>query len=95
MSAQVTQEELHKPSNDPSTLNIAPGVNLTDVQRKHVAVVLDLFQGKGSMSKINDNFSPDGVYEDEFAKAGGIEEVGESPFFNNPHSCAWRIGIDM
>lgn len=29
------------------------------------------------MSKIRDTFHPEGVYEDEFAKAGGIEQVGK------------------
>lgn len=76
MSSSVSQQELHTPTNDPATLNVAPGVTLTESQRQHVAVVLDLFQAKGTMAKINDNFSPDAVYEDEFAKSGGIEELG-------------------
>ena len=78
MSAQVTSEELHTPTNDPTTLNIAPGVELDDTQRKHVAIVLDLFQAKGTMAKIKDNFVQDAVYEDEFAKSGGIEQFGTS-----------------
>lgn len=89
--AQVTQEELHTLSNDPSTLNIASGVELTETQRRHVAVVLDLFQGKGSMSKIKDNFSEEGVYEDEFAKSGGIKEVGESFRFAPASSFQLRV----
>lgn len=76
MSSSVSQQELHTPTNDPATLNVAPGVTLTDLQRQHVAVVLDLFQAKGTMAKIKDTFAQDAVYEDEFAKSGGIEQLG-------------------
>ena len=41
-------------------------MNLSDVQRKHVAVVLDLFQAKGTTAKIEDNFTEDAVYQDLF-----------------------------
>jgi len=75
MSSSVSQQELHTPTNDPATLKIAPGLTLSDLQRRHVAVVLDLFQAKGTMAKIKDNFSQDAVYEDPFAKSGGIEEL--------------------
>merc|ERR1712232_532913 len=75
MSSSVTQQELHQPANDPAALNVAPGVDLSPSQRRHVAVIIDLFQGKGSMSKVRDNFAPQGVYEDEFAKAGGIDQI--------------------
>lgn len=77
MSTQVPTSELHKPSNDPNTLDIAPGVDLSEVERNHVAVIIDLFQGKGSMAKLKDTFAENGVYEDEFAISGGIEQVGE------------------
>ena len=41
-------------------------MTLSDVQRKHVAVVLDLFQAKGTTAKIEDNFTEDAVYQDLF-----------------------------
>ena len=82
MSTQVSSEDLHTPTNDPSTLNIAPGVELNETQRKHVAIVLDLFQAKGTMAKIKDNFVQEAVYEDPFAQSGGIEQFGESSSVN-------------
>jgi hypothetical protein len=60
----------------PSALHLAPGVTLTDLQRYHVALVLDLFAAKGTRSKLDDNFSEDAVYEDLFASAKNREEVG-------------------
>ncbi|GFZ49372.1 hypothetical protein JCM24511_07492 [Saitozyma sp. JCM 24511] len=60
----------------PSALHLAPGVTLTDLQRYHVAIVLDLFAAKGTLSKLDDNFSEDAVYEDLFASANNREEVG-------------------
>lgn len=76
MSAQVSSEELHTPTVDPSTLNIAPGVELNETQRKHVAIVLDLFKAKGTMAKLKDNFVQEAVYEDPFALSGGLEQFG-------------------
>lgn len=76
MSAQITSQELHTPSNDPNSLDIAPGVTLSQNERHHVAVIIDLFQGKGSMAKLKDTFVQDAVYEDEFAISGGLEQVG-------------------
>ncbi|CAD6567863.1 MAG: hypothetical protein TREMPRED_004033 [Tremellales sp. Tagirdzhanova-0007] len=73
--SQVTASELHTIDNDPSTLAIAQGVKLSDAQRKHVAVVLDLFQAKGTMAKLDDNFTENAVYEDLFASAKNREEV--------------------
>ncbi|RSH81419.1 hypothetical protein EHS25_006951 [Saitozyma podzolica] len=60
----------------PSALHLAPGVTLTDLQRYHVALVLDLFAAKGTRSKLDDNFSEDAVHEDLFASAKNREEVG-------------------
>jgi len=76
MSAQVSSEELHTPTVDPSTLNIAPGVELNETERKHVAIVLDLFKAKGTMAKLKDNFVQEAVYEDPFALSGGLEQFG-------------------
>jgi hypothetical protein len=86
MSETVTHADLHEPANDPSTLNIAPGVTLTDLQRRHVALVLDLFQGKGTMAKINENFDDEVVYEDHFATARNKEEFGMSAPISHLHS---------
>ena len=84
--SQVTASELHTIDNDPSTLAIAQGVKLSDAQRKHVAVVLDLFQAKGTMAKLDDNFTENAVYEDLFASAKNREEVGELISFQAPYS---------
>ena len=96
--SQVTATDLHATANDPSTLQIAPGVELSDAQRKHVAVVLDLFQAKGTMAKFNDNFTENAVYEDLFALAKNREEVGESSCFSTPSTpaifCKHRFNID-
>ena len=78
----VTSAELHETNNDPSSLKIASGVKLSSIQRKHVAVVLDLFQAKGTMAKIKDTFSVNAVYEDLFASCKNRDELGTfSPFF--------------
>lgn len=76
-TASVSQTDLRKPSNDPSTLDIASGVELTDQERHHVAVVLDLFQAKGTRAKLVDAFTEDAVYEDLFASCKNRDEVGE------------------
>ncbi|ORY35397.1 hypothetical protein BCR39DRAFT_585037 [Naematelia encephala] len=74
--SKVTSTELHSSANDPSTLNFAPGLSPTDLQRRHAAIVLDMFQAKGTMAKLRDNFSEDAVYEDLFASCKTREEVG-------------------
>ena len=74
--SKVSAAELHEPTNDPSTLTISPGVPLTETQRRHVAIVLDIFQAKGTMAKFDDNFTQDAVYEDLFASAKDRQEVG-------------------
>lgn len=79
MSDQVSATDLHTLVNDPSTIQSAPGVSLTDLQKKHVAVVLDMFQAKGTMAKLTDNFTDDAVYEDLFATCKNRTEVGK-PF---------------
>jgi len=69
----ATQSDLHEIQNtDICTL---PGVNLTDLQRKQVGCVLDLFQAKPTLFKLN-MFAEDGVYEDAFATANGRDEIG-------------------
>lgn len=75
--AQVSSEELHAPTNTRSDLNLAPEIQLTDLQAYHVGVVFDLFQGKGTRGKLVDAFSEDAVYEDLFASCKNREEVGE------------------
>jgi hypothetical protein len=78
----VTTSDLHTPSNSPShlqeTLHTPDGRSLTDLQARHLAIVLDLFQAKGTMAKINDNFTEDAVYEDLFATCKNRDEVGMS-----------------
>ncbi|WVQ73028.1 hypothetical protein IAR50_002591 [Cryptococcus sp. DSM 104548] len=72
----VSAASLHTLTNDPSTLTLSPGVKPTDLQRQHIAVVLDLFQAKGTKAKLDDNFIQDSVYEDLFASCKNREEVG-------------------
>ena len=76
----VTSEELHTPTNTPAEVrsHLAPGVELTDAQAFQVGVVLDIFQGKGTQSKIDDAFTEDAVYEDKFADCKNREEIGAS-----------------
>ena len=82
MSAErtVTAEELHTPTNTPSDVrsHLAPGVSLTDAQAFQVGVVIDIFQGKGTQSKLNDAFTEDAVYEDKFADCRNRDEIGTS-----------------
>lgn len=69
---------IHDIQNNTQDLNLAPGLTaLTEIQRKHVGVVLDLFQAKGTMAKLNDWFIDDAVYEDLFATCKNREEIGE------------------
>jgi hypothetical protein len=79
----VTTSDLYTPTNSPSelqnTLKTPNGQSLSERQAKHLAIVLDLFQAKGTMAKMNDNFTPDAVYEDLFASCKNRDEIGESP----------------
>lgn len=81
--AQVSASDLHTPSNSPSelrqSLSTPSGERLTERQATHLAVVLDMFQAKGTMAKMNDYFVDDAVYEDLFATCKNRDEVGESP----------------
>ena len=97
--ASITPDELHRPSNDPNSLDVAPGVTLSQDERHGVAVIIDLFQGKGTMAKLKDVFDEHAVYEDEFAISGGIEQVG---MFNPPtvvflhnvlHGITWALHL--
>jgi len=76
----VTSSDLHDPSNSPSnlqsTLATPDGTSLSETQARHLAIVLDLFQAKGTMAKLNDNFTKDAVYEDLFASCKNRDEVG-------------------
>lgn len=69
--------DLHTLSNAPSDLSIANDVTLTDIQKQHMCLVLDLFQAKGTMAKIEDGLIEDAVYEDLFASCKNRKEVGE------------------
>ena len=73
---EVTFEELSQTAVDPATLNIAAGVALTDLQRRHVAVVLDLWQRRGTRAKLEENFVEDVLYEDHFAVCKDRKEFG-------------------
>jgi hypothetical protein len=79
----VTTSDLHRPYNSPSdlqsTLKTRDEQSLSERQAKHLAIVLDLFQAKGTMGKMNDNFTEDAVYEDLFATCKNRDEVGMSP----------------
>ncbi|OCF37794.1 hypothetical protein I317_07521 [Kwoniella heveanensis CBS 569] len=74
--SSASLKELH---NDPSSLTIDPSVEaqgkLTLQHREHIALVLDLFQGHGTMSKIVEGFTEDAGYEDPVAYAKNREEV--------------------
>lgn len=98
-NASVSATELHTPSNSPadlqSTLSTPVGTRLTDRQAQHLAIVLDLFQAKGTMAKLTDNFVEDAVYEDLFATCANRDEVGTcaldfSPRFVLALSPRWR-----
>jgi len=69
----VTPPDIHAVHN--TALNLAPGVSLTALQRRHVGVVLDLFQARGTMAKLVDNLTEDAVYEDLFATCKNRTEV--------------------
>lgn len=56
-------------------IHTAAGITLTETQRYHVGLVLDLFQAKGTMTKLTQGFTEDAVYEDAFATAKNREEV--------------------
>jgi hypothetical protein len=57
-STTVTSSDIHTIQN--TSINVAPGVTLTDLQKKHVGVVLDLFQAKGELGRrIQANPRPD------------------------------------
>jgi hypothetical protein len=69
---------IHDITNLPETINVAPSIQLSPLQKKQVGVVLDLFQAKGTMAKLEDWLTEDAVYEDLFATTKGRKEVGES-----------------
>lgn len=69
-------------TNLPETINVAPSIQLSSLQKKQVGVVLDLFQAKGTMAKLEDWLTEDAVYEDLFATTKGRKEVGKSPGFS-------------
>jgi hypothetical protein len=88
----VTTSDLYTPTNSPSelqnTLKTPNGQSLSERQAKHLAIVLDLFQAKGTMAKMNDNFTQDAVYEDLFASCKNRDEIGMSPSSPSPRLLA-------
>ncbi|KAF7977459.1 hypothetical protein HWV62_3641 [Athelia sp. TMB] len=76
MTTPVSSQELHTIQNEPT--NIPSSVTLSDLQKRHVGLVLDLFQAKGTMAKIEDGFTEDAVYEDMFATCKDRKELGMS-----------------
>jgi len=84
----VTNSDLHTAVNSPSelqsTLSTSDGTKLSERQAQHLAIVLDLFQAKGTMAKMNDNFTNDAIYEDLFASCKNRDEIGVliSPSFH-------------
>ncbi|KZT50590.1 hypothetical protein CALCODRAFT_504557 [Calocera cornea HHB12733] len=72
--SSVPPSSLHEVQNTDIRRTL-PGVDLTDLQRAHVGCVLDLFQAKPTLDKL-DMFAEDGIYEDAFATARGREEIG-------------------
>lgn len=76
----ITQQSLHSPAYSTQSLldlSTPDGTRLTPRQAEYVAVVIDFFQAKGTMGKMNDYFIDDAIYEDLFATAKNREEVGE------------------
>ncbi|KAK8854908.1 hypothetical protein IAR55_003647 [Kwoniella newhampshirensis] len=71
----ISAESLSKFYNDPNKIDADPSLPLTDLHRQHVALVLDLFQGHGTMTKIENGFVEDAVYEDPVAYAKNRMEV--------------------
>ncbi len=63
-------------------INTAPGVELTPTQKKHVGVVLDFFQAKPYLGKLN-LFAENAVYEDAFASCNNRKEIGEYTWARN------------
>ncbi|WWC90867.1 uncharacterized protein L201_005804 [Kwoniella dendrophila CBS 6074] len=64
--------ELH---NDPSLLKYDESLGLSKQHLEHAALVLDIFQGKSTMTKIVNGFTEDSCYEDPVAFAKNREEV--------------------
>ncbi|GAO49162.1 hypothetical protein SAICODRAFT_6384 [Saitoella complicata NRRL Y-17804] len=58
-----------------SNIPVAPGVEIDEHRKRLVGVVLDLFQGKTSLYKLNNYFAEDAVYEDPVAKSVGRKEI--------------------
>ena len=92
----VTTSDLYTPTNSPQelrSLKTRDGQSLSERQAKHLAIVLDLFQAKGTMAKMNDNFTEDAVYEDLFASCKNRDEIGESP--SSPFTLYMKLsGVD-
>ncbi|WVW85774.1 hypothetical protein I302_107812 [Kwoniella bestiolae CBS 10118] len=72
---QVSAQSLSNLSNDPSLLSYDPSLILEKRHLDHAALVLDIFQGKGTMTKIVEGFAEDSCYEDPVAYAKNREEV--------------------
>ncbi|WRT68259.1 uncharacterized protein IL334_005235 [Kwoniella shivajii] len=74
-SAPITKTTLSDLHNDPSSISVDPSLGLKKRHLEHVALVLDLFQGHGTMAKIENGFTDDACYEDPVAYAKNRTEV--------------------
>jgi hypothetical protein len=70
--SQTSQTEITN-----TTISTAPSITLDPLQKQQVGLVLDLFQAKGTMEKIDRWLTEDVVYEDLFATTLGREQVGK------------------
>ncbi|WWC71692.1 uncharacterized protein I206_105650 [Kwoniella pini CBS 10737] len=74
-SNTVSASSLGELHNDPSKLSYDPTLKLSKRHLEHAALVLDIFQGKGTMTKINNGFTEDSIYEDPVAIGHDRQEV--------------------
>lgn len=51
---------------------------MNERQAEYAAIVIDFFQARGTMAKMNEYFVEDAIYEDLFATCKNRIEVGES-----------------
>ncbi|WVR07393.1 hypothetical protein IAU60_004434 [Kwoniella sp. DSM 27419] len=71
----ISSSSLRELANDPNSIEHDPSLQLEQRHLEHVALVVDLFQGHGTMAKIVNGFTEDAGYEDPVAYAKNREEV--------------------
>jgi hypothetical protein len=80
-TATTSYTSLHNPSYPVQSLLELPtpdgSTRLDERQARYAAIVIDFFQARGTMAKMNDYFVDDAIYEDLFATCKNREEVGE------------------